>query len=140
MKATVVILIFTLCMWLFEDPVPLQSQVTIYRLDCAGKRTDRGCIGREETVTPYTYRASTSQQDVIYWKGGGDLPEKYTDCTVRDARNWYCKVPGSEPNEYQMKSGEFHRVWDHDGVVMSEFLYAVPKWYWWLTRLAEMTR
>lgn len=73
------------------------------------------------------YKVSYSQQQVISSAGG--LVSKFTDCIVRDKRNWKCNF-GDKSGEFGFISGEFYRDINWD-MKMSAFVRnSLEKFYY----------
>ena len=92
------IIIFLVLMVSIIDFGFLKSEITNYQMRCHILDNAKSCY----VSNPVTYKVSTEQQEVLSWMniGSGQTTiEKYTDCAIRDRKNWNCK--------YNDNSGEF---------------------------------
>jgi hypothetical protein len=69
------------------DVQPVASgEISIYTVECAQHTS---CKLDEYLVSSSTFRADKYTNTVTYWHGG-NLPETYRNCAVRDKKNWQC--------------------------------------------------
>jgi hypothetical protein len=127
--------------WLFSEQLPFGSDVVTYFVQCPLEGVKRDtCAIAPRTAWVETYRASATQQVVLHWRAGIP-PERMTDCTVRDARNWSCffaYYEGRPSVRLDMVDGTFvERPKPLDPRVELLAGYQVPKWRWWWLRLRE---
>lgn len=86
------------------------DEIKAYSATCKTKVKLNTCDSPEIPLGITTYKISYSQQRVISDNGG--LVNKYTDCTVKDRKNWHCS--------FDDKSGDF-------GFISGTF-FNVPNW------------
>lgn len=114
-----------MALWAFSDYLPFQDEVTVYKMYCSKPRKDGICKGKEETIGRTTFKVFPDQQVVIHWREEIRILQRYSDCVVRDSKNWSCEEKG-------MFNGKFLRYG-----FLEDDTYAVPKWRWWWVKLHE---
>ena len=74
------------------DWVTLQSERTIYTVDCVGGQwAGLVCSGQMNPGSRYRYRALKAHGEVLFWMAGSSEPAgKLENCEIRDGRNWTC--------------------------------------------------
>jgi len=83
-----------------NDFVSLQGERTIYTAQCEqGSWNGKHCSGRLAAGPRYRFRALKAHREVIFWTVGvaSEPSGKLTDCTIRDGRNWSCKLNAGTP-------------------------------------------
>ena len=75
------------------DWVTLQSERTIYTVDCVGGQwAGLVCSGQMNPGSRYRYRAFKAHGEVLFWIAGSSEPAgKLENCEIRDGRNWTCE-------------------------------------------------
>jgi hypothetical protein len=116
-----------------SDRITLQGERTVFTVACSdGVWQGEHCTGRLAASERYTFRASRSRQEVLYWTVGSSVPSgKYTDCHVQNRGNWTCNVTLGHPTiTYEMRNDRP----THGAQGLSTPFHAVPKWKWWALR------
>ena len=90
---TVVIAIGSILLLVPSD-LPWSDSITIHRLACSQDYQDRVCHGREQPLGTTKYRVDPSRAEVVVLLGAPAWPERYSDCTIFDKKNWQCPVAG----------------------------------------------
>jgi hypothetical protein len=113
-----------------SDKVTLQGERTIYTVDCRdGTWQGLLCGGRLVPADRFRYRALKPHREVIFWTVGSAEPSgKFTDCDIKDGRNWICKPSADAPRTItlQMSNG----VPVPDSMSRVRAFHAVEKWRW----------
>ncbi len=117
------------------DRITFQGERTVYTVTCdGGAWVDAHCTSKLVATARYTFRASRSRQEVLYWIVGSNTPSgRYADCHVENRGNWSCNVAiGNQPPTvtYEMKNDR--PVPGLEGLAVP--FHAVPKWKWWAIR------
>jgi hypothetical protein len=115
------------------DFITLQGERTVYTANCEqGSFSGHRCSGTLVAGPRYRFRALKAHNEVLFWTVGarGEPSGKFTDCTIKDGRNWTCKP-----------SAETSRAITHEMVLgkpvpgaagLSRPFHSVPKWRWML--------
>jgi hypothetical protein len=116
-----------------SDRITLQGERTIYTVTCKqGIWDGLACSGRLMAGDRYRFRASRSQNEVVYGIAGLDAPSgKHSDCQVANRDNWACNVRAGESPSI---AREFSRGKPIRGNGLTLPFYAVAKWKWWTLR------
>lgn len=133
--ATGLFLSAVLALWLF-DLNPFSSEITVYSVYCGEDTGDQGaCIN----LPPITYDVSPDRQEVTYWADTG-VPATFTDCTVRDRKNWECWYK-DRVGRLSMTDSAFHEevLKAIPGRDTFDSVRYVPKWKWWAVRIGIHT-
>ncbi len=117
-----------------SDRITFQGERTIHTVRCVdGEWQQRHCTGRLVASDRYTFRASRSRQEVLYWVFGSSAPSgKYSDCRVENRSNWVCAVRTGEPKTITYEMRNDRPV--HGDEALAVPFHAVPKWKWWALR------
>jgi hypothetical protein len=133
LATALVILAFGVFVWA-TDKITFEGERTVYTVTCGHGTWERSrCTSRLATSDRYTFKASRSRQEVLYWVVGSKQPSgKYTDCQVANRGNWTCNVRVDQPMTitYEMKNDR--PAHGAEGLALP--FYAVPKWKWWAIR------
>jgi hypothetical protein len=121
-------------LWAFSDSLPFHQDVTVYVVSCAGNYSDKKCA-KEVPVTRVTFKAIVDQQVVVHWSSEDGVPEKVTNCAVRDTDNWSCKGSAGLDGVSKMVDGKFNDGFVGASATGIGALRQVPKWYWWWVKL-----
>jgi hypothetical protein len=118
-----------------SDTITLEGERPIYTADCvAGTWQGPRCTGRLSAGPRYRFRALRAHKEVLFWTAGASgASGKYTDCDIKDGRNWSC-APNADATRtivHEMLHGRPVR----DPSVPALGFHQVPKWKWWALRL-----
>jgi hypothetical protein len=116
------------------DFVTLQGERTVYTADCEqGIWRAKRCSGKLVAGNRHRFRALKAHQEVLFWTVGSKEPSgKFTDCVVKDGRNWSCKVSPETPRAIAREMALGKPVPDPAG--LTRVVHPVPKWRWILLR------
>jgi hypothetical protein len=120
-----------------SDFVTMQGERTVYTVECVGGawQGDR-CTGELVAGQRYRYRASKPQREVVFWTVGTAEPSgKFEDCTVRDGRNWVCKVCPDAKRSITLQMTQGVPVSSAGPEPVTRPFRAVSKWRWMLLKL-----
>lgn len=87
------IVLLGLLAWI-TDGITLEGERTIYTAKCQdGNWQGNRCTGKLAAGDRYRFRALKAHSEVVFWTAGAaaEPSGKYTDCTIKDGRNWKCK-------------------------------------------------
>lgn len=130
LTAVVVLLALAGFIW-STDRITFQGERTVYTVTCdGGAWIDTHCTTKLSAGARYTFRASRSRQEVLYWVVGSNTPSgRYGNCRVENRGNWSCSVAPEQPRTItvEMKNDKPTRP-DHGA---SPLFHTVPKWKWW---------
>jgi hypothetical protein len=117
-----------------SDRITLQGERTVFTVDCKdGSWQQNVCTGRLVPGNRYTFRASRSRQEVLYWIVGSSSPSgRYTGCRVENRGNWTCSAMTGQPPTITYAMKDDQPTPGPAGVVPP--FHAVPKWKWWAIR------
>ena len=89
----VLFIFFAFLLWM-SDHVTLQGERTVYTARCErGTWVGNECSGNLAAGERYRYRALAARGEVLFWIVGSPEPSgKFTQCEIRDGRNWSCKA------------------------------------------------
>ena len=104
------------------------DEIKAYSAICKTK-VDLNICDHPSASRPSTtvYKVSYGSQQVISDNGG--LVNKYTDCTVKDRKNWKCKYEGNN-GDFGFISGSFFRFFRMDKVESGTTRGLVEKIYY----------
>ena len=117
-----------------SDQITRQGERTVYTVECDGGAWQGAhCAGRLSPGARHRFRVSKARGEVLFWIVGAPRPpEKFTDCVIKDGRNWICR-PGAEASHtitLQMSDGR--PVLSPSGPTQP--FHTIQKWRWWLLR------
>ncbi|MEO8311330.1 MAG: hypothetical protein ABI520_09180 [Caldimonas sp.] len=117
-----------------SDFITMQGERTVYTVDCAnGAWTGDSCSGQVVAGTRYRFRALKPHGEVIFWTVGTAEPSgKFSECTIRDGRNWVCKVCADASRSITLQMAQGVPVPALPAVTRP--FRAVSKWRWLLLR------
>ncbi len=117
-------------MW-STDRITFQGERTIYTVTCdGGTWIDTHCTSKLSAGPRYTFRASRSRQEVLYWIVGSKTPSgRYGNCHVENRGNWSCTVEPEQPRSITVEMKNDKPTHPNDGAAPP--FHAVPKWKWW---------
>ncbi|HEX2540252.1 MAG TPA: hypothetical protein VHM00_04120 [Caldimonas sp.] len=117
-----------------SDFVTMQGERTIYTVECIdGVWQGDRCTGEVSAGQRYRYRALKPHREVIFWTVGTAEPSgKFDDCTIRDGRNWSCKVCPDARRSITLQMAQGVPV--SDAAAGTRPFRAVPKWRWMLLK------
>lgn len=111
------------------------DEVTLYPARCSMPSNTVGVCGRGLVpMDRTTFRVSTERQEVIGWRTAGGPPERFTDCVVRDRRNWSCPRPAGDtgvPISFGIVDGEFRGDVNSPPAASDSVVY-LNTFEWWL--------
>ncbi len=115
-----------------SDKVTLQGERTIYAIDCRdGVWRGLHCSGRLVTADRFRFRALKAHREVIFWTVGTAEPSgRFTDCDIKDGRNWICKPNADAPRTITLQMSKGAPVPDSMSRVRA--FHAVDKWRWFI--------
>jgi hypothetical protein len=113
------------------DRITFQGERTVYTVTCERDMWEGSrCASKLGAGARYTFRASRSRQEVLYWVVGSKTPSgKYANCQVENRGNWTCMVGTEQPRTITVEMKDDRPTHVGDGVTPQ--LRAVPKWKWW---------
>jgi hypothetical protein len=113
------------------DRITFQGERTVYTVTCdGGAWVDNHCTNKLAAGARYTFRASRSRQEVLYWIVGSNTPSgRYGNCRVENRGNWSCTVESEQPRTIAVEMRNDKPIRISDG--SPQALYTVPKWKWW---------
>lgn len=119
-------------LWL-GDKITLQGERTVYTVDCQqGSWQGQRCNGRMVAAHRVRFRILKAHREVLVWNAGGsETSGKFTDCEIKDGRNWKCQLHPDAPSTvtHQMVHGQ-----PIPDPASGKPLHTVAKWHWWLLR------
>jgi hypothetical protein len=117
-----------------SDFVTPQGERTVYTVECVGGAWEGDdCTGVVATGPRYRYRALKRDGDVLFWTvGTAEAAGKFDDCTIRDGRNWVCKVCPDAARSITLQMSRGMPVADPQAVTRP--FRAVSKWRWMLLK------
>jgi hypothetical protein len=117
-----------------SDKVTLQGERTIYTVDCRDcSWQGLHCTGRLVTGDRFRFRALKPHHEVVFWTVGAEDPSgKFTDCDIKDGRNWTCKPDSDAPRTITLQMSKGVPVPDSMGRVRA--FHAIDKWRWFLLK------
>ncbi len=117
-----------------SDKVTRKGERTVYTVDCEqGVWQGARCDGRLVPAARYRFRALRRQREVLFWEAGASAPSgKFTDCMIKDGRNWLCKPSADAPTTITLQMSDGLPVPSPNGPTKQ--FHAVHKWRWWLLR------
>jgi hypothetical protein len=115
-----------------SDRVTLQGERTVYTVECRdGAWQGARCSGRLVAAERFRFRALKPHREVVFWTVRGQAPSgKFTDCNIKDGRNWTCtaNAEASSTITLQMSGG----LPVHDTTGRTRAFHSVTKWQWFL--------
>ncbi len=115
------------------DFITLQGERTIYTARCEnGNWEGDRCTGTLLAGERFRFRALKAHREVFFWNVGvaSDPSGKFTQCEIRDGRNWTCKpgADGVKAITLEMRHGK--PVPDTSG--NTRLSHPISKWTWTL--------
>ena len=119
--------------WL-SDAITPKGQRTVFTAECEqGAWQGRQCRGKLAPGRRYVFQARKKNGEVDFWTiGAPESSGKYTDCLIRDGRDWSCK-----PNEDAVRTiaHELDKGLPVPDASLSTLAFhQIPKWKWLLLR------
>ena len=111
----------------------LSGEAVAYRAFCPSVRVNDKCPKGEEWSNREWFKPNPEMQYVVYWYDGSGV-NKYSNCAVRDRRNWSCQLGKGVDGSYlqnSMSDGIYH-----DEYTDSPF-YNVSASEWWTLKIAN---
>ncbi|MEO8081258.1 MAG: hypothetical protein ABI641_12055 [Caldimonas sp.] len=117
-----------------SDFVTMQGERTVYSVDCKGGQWQGDhCTGTLVAGPRYRYRALKRRNEIVFWAAGVNEPSgKFTDCDVRDGRNWVCKPNADAARSVTLQMAEGVPVAGPTGVTRTA--RSISKWRWLLLK------
>jgi hypothetical protein len=117
-----------------SDKITFQDERTIYTVDCSGGEWQGlHCTGRLVPADRFRFRALKPHREVVFWTVGAAAPSgKFTDCDIKDGRNWTCKPIADSPRTITLQMSKGMPVPDSLG--RAKAFHAISKWHWFLLR------
>lgn len=94
-----VVAILAFAMWA-TDFLTMEGEWTIYTASCRdGTWQGARCTGHLEASERFRFRSLKAHHEVLFWTVGATSGEsgRYTQCDIRDGRNWSCPVNDHAP-------------------------------------------
>jgi hypothetical protein len=116
------------------DFITLQGERTVYTANCVqGTWQGKRCSGKLVAGERHRFRALKAHQEVLFWTVGSKEPSgKFTDCHIKDGRNWTCKPSPDISRAIAREMSLGKPVPDPSGQTRS--FHPVAKWRWMLLR------
>ena len=116
------------------DQITPQGERTVYTVECDGGGWQSAhCAGRLAPGARHRFRASKAQNEVLFWiVGSSRPPAKFTDCVVRDGRNWICRPNAEASRTITLQMSDGRPVHGANGPTQP--FHTIQKWRWWLLR------
>jgi len=116
------------------DFVTLQGERTVYTAGCEqGNWQGHHCSGKLVAGDRHRFRALKIHAEVLFWTVGSKEPSgKFSDCTIKDGRNWVCKPGPETPRAIAREMALGKPVPDPNGLTRP--FHPIPKWRWMLLR------
>jgi len=116
------------------DRITFQGERTVYTVTCdGGSWIDSHCTSKLAAGARYTFRASRTRQEVLYWTVGSNTPSgRYGNCHVENRGNWSCKVEPEQSRTIAVEMKNDKPTRSNDGNAST--YHTVPKWKWWAIR------
>jgi hypothetical protein len=115
------------------DFVTLQGERTVYTANCQqGTWSGTRCSGTLVAGDRYRFRALKAHGEVLFWTVGakGEPSGKFSDCVIRDGRNWACKASAETARAIAREMALGKPVPDAAG--LTKPFHPIPKWRWML--------
>lgn len=126
--------------WILTESVPFSDEVKVYRMFCPGALNSAQCASAGVPVGSVTFKVVVDQQTVVYWYDE-QSPRRLKDCSVRNSENWSCLFPSLQSEgpsaRWEMVDGNYRDAGSPSGGPSTIFVYQVPKWRWWVAKLAQ---
>lgn len=107
------------------------AEITAYPMLCDAPVVAGICDGRAISLNRETYRVFAPSQQVVSWLPGiNEAPATLEQCSVRDSRNWTCKLPRGQ-GEVAFSDGEFHETLTPPRRNQAQFFYVGGVTWWW---------
>lgn len=114
------------------DSITPEGQRTVFTAECQrGVWQGSTCDGRLVAGRRYVFQSLKKKGEVDFWViGSPGSFGRYTDCAIRDGRDWSCKpnADGARTIAHELDKGR--PVADTDGSTLA--FHQVPKWKWLL--------
>ena len=121
------------------DGITLEGERTVYTPRCEdGKWQGSTCTGKLVAGDRYRFRALRAHGEVFFWTSGETGPSgKFTDCVIKDGRNWKCKANADLPRTITLEMVRGSPVADSTG--QARPFHQVSKLRWMLMSLGMPT-
>ena len=131
---SVVVLLSLLGLVWASDQITAQGERTVYTVECDGGAWQGAhCGGRLSPGARHRFLASKAQEEVSFWIVGSSRPPgKFTDCVVRDGRNWICRPEAEASRTITLQMSDGRPV--HSASGPTQAFHTIQKWRWWLLR------
>lgn len=126
-----VIVVLSFIVWA-SDTVTMQGERTVYTVHCdQGTWLGDRCSGKLIAAERFRFRALQAHGEVLFWIVGSAEPSgKYTQCDIRDGRNWSCEASADAFRTITLAIAKGSPV--HDSTGRTRPFHAVPKLTWML--------
>jgi len=117
-----------------SDKITLEGERTVYTVDCRGGAW-RGahCSGKLEAAERFRFRALKPHREVVFWTVGASDPSgKFSDCDIKDGRNWVCRPNADAPKTITLEMRKGEPLPNASGLLRP--FHPVAKWQWYLLR------
>ena len=91
---SLVLIVLAFSAWI-TDGITLEGERTVYTAKCQDANwRGNSCPGNLVAGERYRFRALRSHGEVFFWtaKSTQEPSGKFTDCVIKDGRNWQCKA------------------------------------------------
>jgi hypothetical protein len=124
-----VIAVLSIIIWA-SDFVTLQGERTIYTVRCElGTWVGDQCLGKLVAAERFRFRALNAHGEVLFWIVGSSEPSgKFTECVIKDGRNWSCKANADAAKSITLEIAQGHPMPDPSGTARP--FHAVSKLTW----------
>ena len=136
---SLVLIVLAFSAWI-TDGITLEGQRTVYTAGCRdGNWQGSTCTGKLLPGDRYRFRALKSHGEVVFWtaKVTTEPSGKFTDCEIKDGRNWKCKASADLSRTITREMARGCPVADSTGQALS--FHQIAKWRWMLMTLGIPT-
>lgn len=136
---SLVLIVLAFSAWI-TDGITLEGERTVYTAKCQdGNWQGNNCTGKLVAGERYRFRALRSHGEVVFWtvKATTEPSGKFTDCVIKDGRNWKCKANADLPRTITLEMARGCPVADSTGKALS--FHQISKLRWMLMTLGIST-
>jgi hypothetical protein len=115
------------------DGITLEGERTVYTAKCQdGSWQGSNCTGKLVAGDRYRFRALRAHSEVVFWtaKATTEPSGKFTDCVIKDGRNWQCKPNADFSRTITREMVHGCPVIDTTGQALP--FHQISKWRWML--------